>query len=114
MAQRKPIDLNRISPLTDFLRNHKAHMESLKETGEPEILTVNGRAEAVILSAKAFQALLDELDRAQIDASIHAGILDYKEGRVTDLDEAFEEIRSSLGLSSEADGSGEGRAAGSG
>ncbi len=114
MAQRKPIDLNRISPLTDFLRNHKAHIESLKESGEPEILTVNGRAEAVVLSAKAFQALLDELDRAEVKAGILQGYVDMLEGRTTPLDEAIEEIRSELGLRGGSDDRGEDRAAGSG
>jgi PHD/YefM family antitoxin component YafN of YafNO toxin-antitoxin module len=114
MAQRKPINLNRISPLTDFLRNHKAHIESLKESGEPEILTVNGRAEAVVFSAKGFQLMLDDLNRAEEKAGILQGYVDMLEGRTTPLDQAIDEIRSELGLPSDSDGRGEDRAAGSG
>ncbi len=36
------LDTREIHPLTDFLRNHKAHVARLKETQAPEVLTVNG------------------------------------------------------------------------
>src|ERR1039458_8559472 len=39
------LDAREIHPLTDFLRNHKAHVTRLKETHAPEVLTVNGKAE---------------------------------------------------------------------
>ncbi|MEX2244594.1 MAG: hypothetical protein WD716_12190 [Fimbriimonadaceae bacterium] len=98
MAQRKPIDLSRISPLTDFLRNHKAHIESLKESGEPEILTVNGRAEAVILSATAFQEMLKKLYESEVRADLLEGMLAAERGDVLDLDDAVREINSDLDL----------------
>ena len=41
------LNTRQIHPLTDFLRNHKAHLARLKETKTSEILTVNGRAEIV-------------------------------------------------------------------
>jgi hypothetical protein len=54
-------DGRQVHPLTDFLRNHKAHMARLKETMVPEVLTVNGRAEVVIQDAESYQDLLDRL-----------------------------------------------------
>ena len=45
------IQLKNIHPLSDFLRNTKTRIKQLKKTGEPVILTVNGKAEAVVLSA---------------------------------------------------------------
>ena len=39
------LDTRENHPLTDFLRNHKAHVTRLKETHAPEVLTVNGTAE---------------------------------------------------------------------
>ena len=53
------LDTRQIHSLTDFLRNHKAHVARLKETKAPEILTVNGRAEIVIQDAESYQDLLD-------------------------------------------------------
>ena len=51
------LDTRQIHSLTDFLRNHKAHLARLKETKTPEILTVNGRAEVVIQDAESYQGL---------------------------------------------------------
>ena len=39
------LDTREIHSLTDFLRNHKAHVKRLKKTQAPEVLTVNGKAE---------------------------------------------------------------------
>jgi len=52
-----------IHSLTDFQRNTKLHLSWLKETGQPEILIVNGQAEVVVQSAKAYQALIDKLEK---------------------------------------------------
>ena len=49
------LDTRQIHSLTDFLRNHKAHVARLKETKAPEILTVNGRAEVVIQERRAIK-----------------------------------------------------------
>jgi PHD/YefM family antitoxin component YafN of YafNO toxin-antitoxin module len=52
-----------ITSLTDFAKNAKAHLKRLKRTGRPELLTVNGKAEAVIQNASAYQCLLEELEK---------------------------------------------------
>lgn len=59
------VQLEDIGPLTGFLRNHKAYLETLAKTGRPKVLTVNGKAEVVIQSAAAYQKLLDMLDAAE-------------------------------------------------
>jgi prevent-host-death family protein len=56
------IDLNNIVSLTDFQRNAKQHIERLRDTGKPQILTVNGRAEIVIQDAASYQRLLDQAE----------------------------------------------------
>jgi len=53
------LDVREIHPLTDFLRNHKAHVTRLKETHAPEVLTVNGKAEIVIQDAESYQRMID-------------------------------------------------------
>jgi PHD/YefM family antitoxin component YafN of YafNO toxin-antitoxin module len=52
-----------ITSLTDFAKNTKAHIERLKRTGRPELLTVNGKAEVVVQSATAYQLLIESLER---------------------------------------------------
>jgi len=58
------IDLENIRSLSDFQRNTKKHLRRLKDTGKPEVLTVNGQAELVVQSATAYQELLDLADLA--------------------------------------------------
>ena len=45
--------MNAINPVSDFSRKPAEHIKRLKETGKPEILTVNGKAELVIQDARA-------------------------------------------------------------
>ncbi len=59
------IHLKNIRPLSDFQRNAKSHIARLKKTGEIEVLTVNGEAELVVLSAEAYQELMAKFELAQ-------------------------------------------------
>jgi len=59
------IDLANIRSLSDFQRNTKKHLRRLKNTGQPEVLTINGQAELVVQSATAYQKLLDQADLAE-------------------------------------------------
>lgn len=58
------IDLANIHSLSDFQRNTKAHLKRLKDSGKPEVLTVNGQAELVVQSAAAYQDLWERADQA--------------------------------------------------
>jgi len=58
------IELKNIRSLSDFQRNTKEHLRRLKNTGKPEVLTINGQAELVVQSAAAYQKLLDLADLA--------------------------------------------------
>ncbi len=61
-----------VHSLTDFLRNHKTHMARIKATKAHEVLTVHGRAEAVILSAESYQELLDRIAHMESVAAVRA------------------------------------------
>ena len=75
--------LTDIHPLTDFLRNHKEHIERLQQAGKPEVLTINGKAKIVIQDAESYQRLLDLIDRAEAIVGIQRGIesMEHGEGR---------------------------------
>ena len=49
------IDVRDIYSLTDFQRNTRRHIERLRRTGRPAVLTVNGAAELVVQDAEAYQ-----------------------------------------------------------
>jgi PHD/YefM family antitoxin component YafN of YafNO toxin-antitoxin module len=86
------IDLKEIHPLTDFQRNTKAHLKRLKETGRPQVLTINGRAELVVQDAEAYQKLLEAVDRAEALEGIRRGLEDVKAGRTRPLAKAMEDL----------------------
>ena len=64
------IQLQNIHSLSDFQRNTKEHIARLAETGQPEVLTVNGQAKLVVQDAESYQKLMDELDHPQAVAAI--------------------------------------------
>ena len=56
------IDLRQVFSLTDFLRHHRQHIDRLTESGQPSVLTVNGKPALIIQDAESYQGLLDRLD----------------------------------------------------
>jgi len=58
------IQLTDIHSLSDFQRNTKEHLQRLKRSGRPEVLTVNGKAEVVVQDARSYQNLLDRAAEA--------------------------------------------------
>ena len=55
------INLSRdIQSLSTFKRNTNELISQMKETGNPIVLTVNGKAELVVQDAVAYQQLLDK------------------------------------------------------
>jgi prevent-host-death family protein len=82
-----------IQPMTTF-RNHSAEiMQHLKVTKRPVVLTVNGKAAAVVQDAEAYQHLLDLAAEARAAEGIRQGLEDLKNGRVRPAATALDEIR---------------------
>ena len=94
------LDTRQIHPLTDFLRNHKAHLARLKETRTPEVLTVNGRAEVVVLDAESYQELLERLYHMETVAAIQEGIASAERGELKPAAQVFAEMQAKFGLQS--------------
>ena len=71
-----------IQAMTTFRRNPGEFMKRLKKTKRPLILTVNGKAEAVVQDAQAYQRLLDIAAQADAVEGIRQGLEDLKKGRL--------------------------------
>lgn len=90
------IDLENIQTLTDFKRNAKEYVERVKSTKSPLVLTVNGKAEVVVHEARAFQELLNRLERMEeelramkleaLRTEVEIGIEQSERGEVAPLD----------------------------
>lgn len=72
------LDTRRINSLSDFVRNPKAHVALLKETHTPEVLTVNGRAEVVLLDTETYENLMERLQTADEIAAVRAIVREAK------------------------------------
>ena len=90
------IDLTQIHSVSDFIRNAKAHIERLKKTGRPEVLTVNGTAEVVVQDAASYQELLDRLELAESNAAIRESVEQATKGETRDALAAIEELRAKI------------------
>jgi len=82
-----------IQPLTTFRNNSVKMLKQLKRTGRPIVLTVNGKAEAVILSCEAYQRLLDLAAEASVEEAIRQGREDVAAGRTHPAREVFATMR---------------------
>ena len=91
--------IHEIHSLTDFLRNHKAHVTRLKQTQAPEVLTVNGKAEVVVQDAASYQSLLDRLHHMETLAAIQEGMASAERGELKPATQVLPEMRAKYGLS---------------
>jgi prevent-host-death family protein len=82
-----------IQAMTTFRRNPAKFMKHLKKTKKPLILTINGKAEAVVQDAEAYQRLLDIAAQADTQEGIGQGMEDLKKGRVRPARQALEMFR---------------------
>ena len=63
-----------IRSLGDFQNNAGEHVQRLTDSGQPEVLTVDGRPALVVQSAAGYEALLDRLDHADAVATLRVRI----------------------------------------
>jgi prevent-host-death family protein len=82
-----------IQSLTTFRRSSGEFMKQLKKTKRSVVLTVNGKAAAVVQDAEAYQRLLDIAARADAAEGIRQGLDDVANGRTRPAREVFDEIR---------------------
>jgi prevent-host-death family protein len=88
------LDISRdIQSLTTFRRRSGDFLKQLKKTKRPVVLTVKGKAAAVVQDAEAYQHLLDLAASADVDEGIRQGLDDVAHGRTRPAKEVFEDIR---------------------
>jgi prevent-host-death family protein len=81
-----------ISPLTEFKRDSSRMIARIKETGRPQILTVNGKPSVVVMDAAAWQEMQDRLDHAETVAGIRKGLTQARAGEGTEAGRFFEHL----------------------
>jgi prevent-host-death family protein len=88
------MDISRdIDSLTHFKRNTTEVIAQLKASGDPIVLTVNGKAEIVVQDAASYQRLLDLVDRAEAIIGVKRGLESMAHGEGIPAEEAFRQLR---------------------
>ncbi len=72
----------------------------MKQTGEPIVLTVNGKAEVVVQDAKSYQQLLEKIENLEAIAGIKQGLADIESGKTQPVTEFIDEMQQKYGISS--------------
>ena len=73
-------------------------MKQLKKSKRSVVLTVKGKAAAIVQDAEAYQRLLDIAAQADANEGIRQGLEDVKEGRVRLAREFFAEFETRYDL----------------
>ena len=85
-----------IHPLTDFKRNTAEFINQLRETGEPVVLTVNGKAELVVQDAKSYQRLHDLAERLETIQAVREGLASADRGEGHSMDDVYDPLEANL------------------
>ena len=81
-----------IQSLTTFRRRSGDFMKQLKKSRRPVVLTVKGKAAAVVQDAEAYQRLLDIAAAADAREGIRQGLEEARKGRGRPAREFVEEL----------------------
>lgn len=92
-----------IQSVSTFKRETRRLIAQVKTTREPLILTVNDRAEVVVLDLQTHQELLALKDRMESIAGIRAGLESMKRGEGRPLDEFITEFFAKHNIPQSAD-----------
>jgi PHD/YefM family antitoxin component YafN of YafNO toxin-antitoxin module len=82
-----------IQSLTTFRRNSGQFIKHLRKSKRAMVLTVRGRAQAVVQDAEAYQRLLDAAARSDVYEAIRQGLDDVAHGRTRPARQVFDDIR---------------------
>jgi len=88
-----------IQSLTTFRRRSGAFLKQLRKSKRPVVLTVKGKAAAIVQDAKAYQHLLDIAALADAEEGIRQGLENVREGRIRTAREFFDEFEARHGIS---------------
>lgn len=87
-----------IQSLTTFRRRSADFLKQLRKSKRPVVLTVKGKAAAVVQDVEAYQRLLDIAAAADAREGIRQGLEDVRKGRTRPAREFFAEFEAKHGL----------------
>ena len=87
------VDLTRdIDSLSNFKRDTSRFVERMKATGQPVVLTINGRAELVVQDAASYQHLRSLAERVESLETLRKSLEDADAGRTRPMRKAVKSL----------------------
>ena len=78
-----------IRTLTDFKRQTNGMIRQIRKSGRPMVLTVKGKAEAVVMDAATYQRMAERLSTIE---GIQRGLAQARKGQGRGVDEVFDAL----------------------
>ena len=85
-------------PFAEFKSNSDQLAEQVREGAGPLIISEAGKSDLVLLTAEAYQQLLEQIEEAETLAAIQEGFDALDRGDEQPVHEMFEEIRQQYGI----------------
>ena len=82
-----------IHPLSELKSSAGALVDAAESSGRPQVITRYGRAAAVLLSVRAFEALEGKGRQADLVAAVAIGERDVEAGRLVDHESVVDRLR---------------------
>jgi prevent-host-death family protein len=91
-----------IQSVSVFKRDASKILKQIKKTKQPVILTVNGKADAVVIDAESYQNLIEAKEYAETVAILRERLAD-RSGKTETLEEVFGGLAKEHGFKLEDD-----------
>jgi PHD/YefM family antitoxin component YafN of YafNO toxin-antitoxin module len=82
--------------LAEFLENPTGTFDRLRQSAEPEVITVDGEARAVLVSPDKYRELKREYELSQLVADIKESRAQIKAGNAMEMNEYFDQLHAKL------------------
>ena len=82
-----------IHSLTEFKKNTNEFISDLKKTGRPTVLTVNGRAEIVVMGAATYQKIQEQLEFEETILEVNNSLKDFETGKFSLAKDVFDDLK---------------------
>lgn len=92
------ISVQRVFPLSEFVRKTKSFTEDLEVTKEPIALTVNGKVKMVVVDPESYDAYMRIIRNQDFIEAVLEGLRDLREGRHEPGEAVIAELKSKYDL----------------
>ncbi len=84
---------NGIRSLTEFKQNSTDILGYIKKTNSPAILTINGRAEVVLLDPKTYQSMVNKIALIESAKNIESALIEMENTQGVPAKKIFKKLR---------------------